>query len=416
MKSDLSGFFELTVEERLGMVKRLCSLTDEEADVLRKTGCLSLPTSDRMIENVIGTIELPLGIATNFIVNGRDVLVPMAIEEPSVVAAASHAAKLARPEGFHASSDEPIMIGQIQLIGAHKDAKEKILSSSNRIMEIANSKDSTLIKLGGGMKGMELRELDTTRGKMLIVHLLVDVRDAMGANAVNTMCESVAPYVEEITGARSVLKILSNLAVHRLARVEVVWKKESIGEDVIEGILDAYAFAQADPFRCATHNKGIMNGVDAVLIATGNDFRAVEAGAHAFAAIGGYKPLTHYEKNSRGDLVGKIELPIVAGVVGGTTNSNPVAKISLKILGVHHSNELAQIAACAGLANNFAALRAMAKEGIQRGHMKLHANNIAMVAGATHEEVPEITEAMLAENRISVAHASELLQQIRKSR
>lgn len=415
MKSDLSGFYELSVEERLEKVKKLCNLTDEEAEVLGKTGCLSLAHSDRMIENVVGTVELPLGIATNFIVNGRELLVPMAIEEPSVVAAASHAAKMARPEGFIAQADEPIMIGQVQLIGARPDAIEKIRAAKQRIADMANGKDSTLVKLGGGIRDIEMRNISTRRGDMLVVHLLVNVRDAMGANAVNTMCECVAPLLEELSGGRAVLRILSNLAVYRLARAQAVWKKEIIGEDIIEGILDAYALAEADAFRCATHNKGIMNSIDAVMIATGNDFRAAEAGAHAFAAIGGYKPLTHYQKNSKGDLVGTIELPVVAGMVGGATSSNPIAKISLKILGVVHANELAEITACAGLANNLAALRAMVKEGIQRGHMKLHANNIALVAGAAHEEVPKITQLMLAEKKISVARASELLQELRKN-
>ncbi len=414
MQSDISGFYELSVEERLAIVKKVCSLTEDEADTLKKTGCLSLSTSDRMIENVIGTIELPLGIATNFIVNGRELLVPMATEEPSVVAAASNAAKLARPTGFKAHSDEPIMIGQIQLMDFDNDAKEKIMAHKEKIKEITNSKDSTLVKLGGGLTDIEVRELESSRGKILAVHILVNVADAMGANAVNTMCESVAPFLEELTGARSVLKIISNLAIYRLAYAETTWKKYVIGEDIIEGILDAYAFAQADTFRCATHNKGIMNGIDAVLIAVGNDFRAAEAGAHAFAAIDGYKPLTEYYKDKHGNLVGKIKLPMVTGIVGGSTNSNPIAKISLKILGVKHAKELGEIAACIGLANNFAAMRAMVKEGIQKGHMKLHANNIAMAAGATHEEVPKITHIMLSENKISVARASELLEQLRK--
>ena len=412
MKSDLSGFYDLSADERLSIVREACMLTEEEAETLKKTGCL--PHSDRMIENVVGTIELPLGIATNFVVNGRDVLVPMAIEEPSVVAAASHAAKLARPAGFTASSDEPVMIGQIQIVNPSPDAHEKINKSKARIIEAANIKDSVLVKLGGGLKDIEVRELQTSRGKMLIVHILVNVQDAMGANAVNTMCEGIAPLLEDLTGGKALLKIISNLAVHRLTRARVVWKKEAVGEDVIEGILDAYAFAQADRFRCATHNKGIMNGVDAVLIATGNDFRAAEAGAHAFAALDGYRPLTSYEKNGNGDLIGTIELPMVAGIVGGSTNSNPIAKISLKILGVKRAHELSEIAACVGLANNFAALRVMVKEGIQAGHMKLHVHNIALTAGASHEEAVKITNILLSEKKISVARAAELLEELRK--
>lgn len=411
MRSDLSGFYELSVEERLDKVKQLCNLTEEEAETLRKTGCLSLAASDRMIENVIGTVELPLGIATNFIINGRDLLIPMAIEEPSVVAAASHSAKLARPDGFAAASDDPVMIGQIQLLDAKPGSREKILAAKQRIMELANSKDSTLVKIGGGLKDIELRTISTKRGDMLIVHLLVDVRDAMGANAVNTMCECVAPFLEELTGARPVLRIISNLAVYRLARAQVVWKKDVIGEEIVEGILDAYAFAQADAFRCATHNKGVMNGVDAVMIATGNDFRAAEAGAHAFASIGGYKPLTHYQKNSKGDLVGAIELPVVAGTVGGATSSNPIARISLKILGVNHAHELAEIAACVGMANNFAALRAMVKEGIQRGHLKLHAENFAMMVGAKGDMIERIAKKMVDEKNISYSRAAALLEE-----
>ncbi len=413
MKSDLSGFYELTVEERLNKIKEMCSLTDEETEAIGKTGCLSLISSDRMIENVIGTLELPIGIATNFIINNRDVLIPMAIEEPSVVAGASNAAKLARPAGFTAKSTEPLMIGQIQLMDAPPGTKEKIYEAKDKIKNIANSKDSTLVKLGGGMKNLEVRELASPRGKITIVHIIVNVQDAMGANAVNTMCECIAPFLEELTGARAVLKIISNLAIYRLAKAEAIWKKEIIGEDTIEGILDAYALAQVDTFRCATHNKGIMNGVDAVMIVTGNDFRAAEAGAHAFASMDGYKPLTSYAKNSNGDLVGKIEIPMGVGIVGGAINSNPIAKIALKILGIKHANELGEIAACVGLASNFAALRAIVKEGIQRGHMKLHANNIALAAGANHEEAPKVTQEMLKENKISVAQASEILEKLR---
>ncbi len=414
MKSDLSGFYELPVEQRLSIVKKLCNLTEEEVLTLKRTSTGSLQTFDRMIENVIGTVELPMGVATNFHINGRDVLIPMSLEEPSVVAAASHAAKLCRPIGFVAEADEPIMIGQIQLIDTQPGAKEKILAAKEAIQEMANSKDSTLVRLGGGLKDIEINEHATKRGHMTIVHLLVDVRDAMGANAVNTMCESVAPYLEELSGGRSVLKIISNLAVYRLARAHAVWKKEDLGEEIIEGILDAYTFAEVDKFRCATHNKGIMNGVDAVLIATGNDFRAAEAGAHAYASYhGGYRPLTHYEKNQHGDLIGKIELPLVAGIVGGATRTNPVAGIALKILGVRSAKDLAEAAVCTGLANNFAALRAMAKEGIQAGHMRLHAANIAMTAGATHEEVPKVVRLMLKDNKINVAYATELLEKIR---
>jgi hydroxymethylglutaryl-CoA reductase len=416
MKSDISGFYELNVEQRLRIIKDICNLTDEEVRILRQTATCSIQTFDRMIENVIGTVELPLGVATNFRVNGRDFLIPMSIEEPSVVAAASHAAKLCRPEGFHVNSDEPRMIGQIQIMEASAGSKERILANKDKIKETANGKDSTLVKMGGGLKDVEVHEYKSRRGPLLVVHLIVDVRDAMGANAVNTMCETVSPFLEELTGGRSVLKIISNLAIYRLSRAAAIWKKEDLGEDIIEGILDAYAFAEADKFRCATHNKGIMNGVDAVMIATGNDFRAAEAGAHAYAAMyGGYKPLTHFEKNASGDLVGKIELPLVAGIVGGATKTNPVAGISLKILGVKTATELAEVAACVGLANNFAAMRAMVKEGIQAGHMRLHAANIAITAGATHEEVPRVVRMMVHEGKFNVAMAAEILENIRRA-
>ncbi len=414
MNSDLSGFYNLSVAERRAVIKKQCDLTDEEAAALKDTGCLD-KLADMMIENVIGTVELPLGIATNFRVNGKDVLVPMAIEEPSVVAAASHAAKLARPEGFSAHSTEPIMIGQIQLMDTKPNAKELILKEKTKIENLVNKKDSTLIKLGGGMRDIEVREVESSRGKMVIVHLLVNVQDAMGANAVNTMCECIAPYLEQLSGGRSVLKIISNLAVHRTVKASVTWKKETLDEDIIEGILDGYELAKVDKFRCATHNKGIMNGIDSVMIATGNDFRAAEAGAHAFAATAesGYRPLTHYEKTASGDLKGSIELPMVAGIVGGATKTSPIAKVSLKILGVKKAHELGEIAACVGLANNFAALRAMAKEGIQAGHMRLHANNLALSAGATHEEVLEVAKRMIGERQITNARAREILKELR---
>ncbi len=414
MNSDLSGFYKLPVEERVSIIKNQCNLTDSEAETLKDTGCLE-KLADMMIENVIGTVELPLGIATNFTINNKDILVPMAIEEPSVVAAASHAAKLARPEGFTASSDKPIMIGQIQLMDTKDNAKQKILKEKGQIERLVNKKDSTLVKLGGGLKDLEVNEYDSDRGRIVVVHLLVNVQDAMGANAVNTMCECIAPFLEELTGGRSVLKIISNLAIYRLAKAEVIWKKEVLGEDVIEGILDAYEMARVDKFRCATHNKGIMNGVDAVMIATGNDFRAAEAGAHAYAATAGrYGPLTHYRKNESGDLVGSIEMPMVAGIVGGATKTNPIARITLKILGVKHASELGEIAACVGLANNFAAMRAMAKEGIQAGHMKLHASNLAMTAGATPDEVPKVTKLMIQEGQITNARAKEILEELRR--
>lgn len=419
MNSDISGFYRLPIKRRLRLLRDFAGLTNREMNILGRGGVLN-ETADIMIENVVSTIELPLGIATHFKINGIDRLVPMAIEESSVVAAASHAAKLARQSGgFRAKTSEPIMIGQIQLksIKNMEKAKSLVVSSFNEIKSAANGRDSMLVRLGGGLKGMELREINTQRGKMLIVHLFIDVRDAMGANAVNTYCEEVAPCLEDITGGKAVLKIISNLATKRLTKATAIWKKDAIGVDVIEGILDACAFAGADPYRAATHNKGIMNAVDAVLIATCNDWRAAEAGAHAYAALNGsYEPLTSYEKNSNGDLVGAIEIPIAAGIVGGATKIHPVAQIAIKILGVNSAGELAEIAACAGLANNFAALRAMVKEGIKKGHMKLHATNIAHMAGAKEREIVLVSKRLAEEGSVSYVRARQIVKQLRHER
>lgn len=420
MKSSrIKGFYKLSLQERLEKVAEFAGLTEEEKELIAKNGALPLDVADRMIENVIGTFELPLGIVTNFLIDGKDYLIPMAIEEPSVVAAASNAAKMARVKGgFWTSSTPPIMIGQIQVtrLSDPFGAKVEVLRHKDEIIEKANEQDSILVKLGGGCKDIEARVIDTIKGPMLIVHLLVDVRDAMGANAVNTMAEAVAPIIERITGGKVRLRIISNLATYRLARARAVFDKEAIGgEEVVEGIMEAYAFAKADPYRCATHNKGIMNGISAVVIATGNDFRAVEAGAHSYAALGGYKPLTTYEVNKDGDLVGTIELPVAVGVVGGSTSVNPMAKICLKILGVKSADELSRVLAAVGLAQNFAALRALATEGIQRGHMELHARNIAMMVGAKGEEVDKIVEILVKERKIKMDRAREILEQIRSS-
>ena len=417
-RSDISGFYKLPIEERLRLLKDFAGLTDEEVNILKKTGALELDSANRMIENVVGTTELPLGIATNFLINGKDYLIPMAIEEPSVVAAASYAAKLARPKGgFNTNSTEPIMIGQIQLVSVNdiEKAAQEILNKKEEIIELANKQDPILIKFGGGVKDVEVRKINTKRGEMLVIHLLVDVRDAMGANAVNTMAEAVAPFLEEITGGKARLRIISNLADRRIARAKAIWSKDILGEELVEGILDAYAFAEADQYRCTTHNKGIMNGIDAVVIATGNDFRAVEAGAHSYAARNGkYRSLTKYYKNGDGDLVGEIELPVAVGTVGGATRTHPIAKIALKILGVKTAKELGEIIAAVGLAQNFAALRALASEGIQRGHMELHATNIAVLAGAKGDEIDEVAEQMIKEGNINVQRAKEILEEMKK--
>jgi len=420
MKSSrISGFYKLPVEERLKIVKDFTELSGEEAESLLK-GHLDIELADRMIENVVGMTELPMGIATNFKINGKDYLIPMAIEEPSVVAAASHAAKLAREGGgFFTSSTEPIMISQIQVVGL-KDpyfAKMQVLEQKEELIRIANEQDPVLIKVGGGCRDIKARVIDSNMGPMLIIHLHVDVRDAMGANAVNSMAEALAPYIEDITGGKVYLRILSNLAIYRLARARAVWKKDVIGEDTVKGILYAYEFARVDPFRAATHNKGIMNGIDAVLLATSNDWRAVEAGAHAFAAMDGwYTSLTHYEEDDEGNLVGTIELPMAVGIIGGATSTHPKAKIARKILGIKTAREFAEILAAVGLAQNFAALRALATEGIQRGHMSLHARNIAVMAGAKGDEIDKVAEILVKEKKVRVDRAKEILEKLREGK
>lgn len=417
--SKISGFYKLSPEERLKIVQELAGLSKEEAELLRKTGALELKQANRMIENVIGTTELPLGIATNFLINNRDYLIPMAIEEPSVVAAASNAAKMARPGGgFRTESTPPIMVGQIQLVDVKNpvEAREKILKAKKRILSKANEQDPILVKLGGGAKDIEVRVLTTYLGPMTIIHLLIDVRDAMGANVVNTMCEAVAPLIEELTGGRVFLRIVSNLAAYRLARAKAVFTKEALGgEEVVEGILQAYAFAAADSYRCATHNKGVMNGVIAVALATANDTRALEAGAHAYAAkSGAYKPLTHWERTVEGDLSGWIELPVAVGTIGGATAVHPVAKVCRKILGVQSACELGEVMAAVGLAQNLAAMRALVSEGIQRGHLKLHARNIAVTAGATGELIDIVARRMIEEGKVSYDGAIAILKKLEK--
>jgi len=412
--SNISGFYNLAFAERLKILQAFAGLTDDELAVLSMKGSLD-ELADRMIENVVGTMPLPLGIATHFVINQTEYLIPMAIEEPSVVAAASNAAKMARARGgFHTSSTEPIMIGQIQVtkLSDPSSAKFTVLEHKTAILELANRCDPVLVERGGGATDLDVRVIATDSGPQVILHLLVNVKDAMGANAVNTMTESVAPLIEEITGGTVNLRIISNLATHRLARAKAVFARDAIGgEAVVEGILSAYHFAKADPFRCATHNKGIMNGIDAVVIATGNDFRAVEAGAHTYASITGrYLPLTCWEKSSEGDLVGTIELPLALGLVGGATTTHPTAKVNVKLLGVRTANELAEIIAAVGLAQNFAALRALATEGIQRGHMSLHARNVAIAAGATGDQIERVAEILVKERKVRLDRAKEVLE------
>ncbi len=383
-----------------------------------------MATADGMIENVIGTFELPFAIAGYFQINGKDVLVPMVVEEPSVVAAASFMAKLVRESGgFQTSSSGPLMRAQVQVIGVTDPlgARQAILRHRKEIIDIANSRDKVLIGLGGGCRDVEVHVFpDTPRGPMVVAHLIVDVRDAMGANTVNTMAEAVAGRIEQITGGSVRLRILSNLADLRVARASLrispaaLTTKDYDGARVVDGILDAYTFAAVDPYRAATHNKGIMNGIDPVVVATGNDWRAVEAGAHAYACRGGrYTSLSCWEQASNGDLVGSIEMPMPVGLVGGATKTHPLARVALKMLGVKSAEELGEVVVAVGLAQNMAAMRALATEGIQRGHMALHARNIALAAGATGEEIDWVAQRLAAARDVRMDLAIEILAQKR---
>ena len=423
--SRLPNFRALTPAQRLEHIARAASLASDEAALLARPDALGIDRANGMIENVIGTFELPLGVAGNFVVNGREYLVPMAVEEPSVVAAASFMAKLAREGGgFEASSTGPLMRAQVQVVGIGDPhgARLAVLRARERILEVANSRDKVLIGLGGGCRDIEVHVFESTpRGAMVVMHLIVDVRDAMGANTVNTMAEAVSPLVEELTGGTVRLRILSNLADLRLARARVrlapavLATRERSGEEVVEGVIDAYTFAAVDPYRAATHNKGIMNGIDPVIVATGNDWRAVEAGAHAYACRHGrYTSLTTWEKDNSGALVGTIELPMPVGLVGGATRTHPLARLALKVLGVQSAQELGEVAAAVGLAQNLGALRALATEGIQRGHMALHARNIALVAGATGEEIDAVARQMAAEHDVRTDRAVALLEALRE--
>jgi len=401
--SRIPGFYKLPIEERVKIIKEFANLSDEDVKILRS--CLDVSLADKMIENVISTFELPLGVAVNFLINGKDYIVPMAIEEPSVVAAASNMAKVARENGgIKASASEPVMIGQIHLSDLEnlEEAKKAIESRAKEIVEKANEIEPSLLKYGGGAKGIEVRITEHEDGeKFLVVHLLVDCRDAMGANVVNTMVEGVAPFLERICKGKAYLKIISNLAVYRTAKAEVVIKPETIGgEEVLDGIVKASKMAEADPFRACTHNKGIMNGITAVALATGNDTRAVEAGCHAFACRNGkYSPLAIWRKDENGNLVGRIEVPLAVATVGGAIRSHPKARLCLKILGVKDSRELAMVMASVGLVQNLAAIRAIVTEGINRGHMELHARNIAMSLGIPVEKIDDVVDAVVSEAR-----------------
>lgn len=419
--SRIPGFYNLAPEERLRKIAEFAELTEEEAKLLSKEGNLSLDIANRMVENVIGTMAYPFSVALNFLIDGKDYVVPMVIEETSVVAAASNAAKMTRANGgIFTDATEPVMIGQVQLTGVRDpfSAKMKIFEHKEEILKLANDQDPVLIKFGGGAKDIEVRVIESPTGPMVITHLLVDVRDAMGANAVNTMCEAVAPFIEKIAGGKVYLRIISNLADRRLVRARATVAKEEIGGgEAVDAIIRAWAFAASDPYRAATHNKGILNGCIAVALATGQDHRAIEAGAHAYAArTGRYLPLSIWEKDDDGDLVGTLEMPMAVGLIGGATRTHPVARIATKILGVKTATELARVMGAVGLAQNLAALRALALEGIQAGHMKLHARNIAIQAGATGDLVERVAEQMVKEKMIRFDRAQELIKDFAENR
>jgi hydroxymethylglutaryl-CoA reductase len=422
--SRISGFYNLTLEERRKKLAEAAPLTPEEL-LPFTTGGLTAETADHMIENVVGMYSLPIGIGLNFMINGRDVLIPFVVEEPSIVAGVSFMAKLVRAGGgFTATTTESLMIGQMQLINVVNmdEARLKLYEHKAELLENADRSDSTLRKMGGGAKDLEIRLIEESPiGPFLVVHLIYDVKDAMGANAVNTACERLAPQIEAITGGKVHLRILSNLSDRRMARARCTIPVNELtvgfetfkGETVRDGIIAAYAFAASDPYRAATHNKGIMNGVDAVVLATGNDWRAIEAGAHAYAArTGRYTSLTTWGKDANGNLVGTIEIPMAVGIVGGATKVHPAAQAAVKLMGITSAAELAEIIACVGLAQNMAALRALATEGIQRGHMSLHARQIALAAGAKGDQIEKVAAQMVAEKAIRVTRAEEILKEI----
>ncbi|MBV6449705.1 MAG: 3-hydroxy-3-methylglutaryl-coenzyme A reductase [Anaerolineales bacterium] len=423
--SRIPGFYNLTLAERRAKLADAAGLSPFELTPF--TSPLASDVAAHMVENAVGTFSLPLGIALNFIVNGREVLIPMVIEEPSVVAGVSFMAKLARAGGgFTATSTEPLMIGQLQVLEVEdaEKAAERILANKAELLTFVDAAESSLKSRGGGARDLEVRIIpESPIGKFLVVHLIYDVRDAMGANAVNTACERLAPRIEAITGGRVHLKILSNLTDRRMAKAtcKIPVKELAIvgrddippyaGESVRDGIIAAYAFAAADPYRAATHNKGIMNGVDAVVIATGNDWRAIEAGAHAYAARSGkYTSLSVWSKDAEGNLVGELEMPLAVGIVGGATKVHPAAQAAIKLMNVKSAGELAEIIVSVGLAQNLAALRALATEGIQRGHMSLHARQVAIAAGATGELIERVASQLAAEKNVRVDRAAEILK------
>ena len=413
--SSISKFFEKSREERLSIIGNFADLSNDELKILENIdGGISFDKADKMIENAIGTFSLPLGVATNFKINGKDYVVPMVIEEPSVIAAASKGAKIARIKGgFEVTADESYSIGQIQILNVDANsAIKEIQNSTSEILELANSKSNTLSKMNKGAKEISCKEIDTPSGTMLIVELLIDVGDAMGANVTNTMCEAVSPLIEKITGGRALLRILSNYSTRRMVKAKAIFEKESVGgEDVVDNIVLAFEFADNDVYRAVTHNKGIMNGIISVANAVGQDSRAIEAAANAYAAISGkYRSLSKWSKNENGDLVGILEIPLSVGIVGGIVNVHPVAKVCAKILNVESAQELGCVMVATGLAQNYSAIRALSTEGIQKGHMRLHARNLAAAAGASTDKIDIVVQKMIENNKISLDGAKEILQ------
>jgi hydroxymethylglutaryl-CoA reductase len=416
--SRISGFHRLGVAERLEVVAGFAGLTDEQVAVLAETGALPAALADRLVENAVGVMPVPIGIASNLRVDGVDRLVPMATEESSVVAAVCNAARLVYDAGgFVTSASGPLMIAQIQLVGVSdpQQARLRILERCDEIAAVCDACDPVLVRHGGGFRELEVRVLETRGGPMVITHIVVDTRDAMGANAVNTMAERLAPSIEGWCGGKVYLRILSNLADRRLVRARAVWPAAALGgAEVVEGIVLASHFAEADPYRAATHNKGVMNGISACVLATGNDTRAIEAGAHAHATRSGrYSSLSRFERTAEGDLAGSLELPLAVGLVGGATKVHPTAQVCVAILGVTTAVEMARVFCAVGLAQTFAALRALSTVGIQRGHMALHAQNLAMMAGAVGEEVDRVAAAMVAAGEVRMDVAERVLAELR---
>jgi hydroxymethylglutaryl-CoA reductase len=416
-------FRNMSQEERLEYIQQKTKIDDKEILLFNDTAIFKFEDINKMIENAIGVFQIPLGIANNFVINDKEYLIPMAIEEPSVIAAASNAAKIAKEAGgFKAKADKSIMIGQIQLVSLNNnnintdESIKTLIENKSELIKLANTKSKF-----AECVDIKIRQLDDESinniGSMIIIEIFVDTKDAMGANVVNTMCEVIAPKIESLTKGQVILKILSNYATKRLVRCKGVFPKALIGGDkVLNRILFAYAFAYSDVYRAVTHNKGIMNGIDSVAIATGQDFRAIESGCHAYACKDGhYRSLTKWYQNSNGDLVGEIEIPLAVGIIGGITNIHPLVKTCLKILDITSSQELAMIIAAAGLAQNFSAIRALSDEGIQKGHMKLHSKNIAKIAGALNDQIGKISQQMINEENISVSRAKEIIESINKT-